>query len=64
MILHPCMGGWCTQRDRCANYHSDFPREPSERLCNPGQEKPTTIVRLARVLPSQQTPADPAVPAA
>lgn len=33
----PCMGGWCTMRDRCPNYRSDrILSEPAERLCPKG----------------------------
>lgn len=31
----PCLGGWCTQRQRCAHYHAASPDTPAEdgRLC-------------------------------
>lgn len=28
-----CQGGWCTRRDRCANYHAVDRRHPVDRLC-------------------------------
>jgi len=49
MTVQSCMGGWCTQRDRCPNYHAADRTEPSERLCQPGhdrvQEQPVTLHR-------------------
>ena len=33
-----CLGGWCLKRDNCDNYHSADRREPSERLCIPGED--------------------------
>jgi len=68
MSIQSCAGGWCTRRDHCANYHAADPaKEPSERLCVPGQDGvregfPIRIHRAAGTwerLPSQQTPADP-----
>lgn len=67
MTITPCMGGWCTQRDRCPNYHSESRAQPAERLCEPGQDGirdgyPVRIHRPAgqwERLPSQVTPADP-----
>ncbi len=35
-----CMGGWCSQREKCAHYHQ--PQEtglkPAERLCGKVEE--------------------------
>ena len=33
-----CLGGWCRKRDNCANYNASDRREPSERLCIPGED--------------------------
>lgn len=38
MSLQACMGGWCTKRQHCLNYHSEDRREPEERLCEPGRD--------------------------
>lgn len=63
-----CMGGWCSKREHCVHHHAADPaKEPSERLCVPGQDGvrdgfPIRIHRPAGTwerLPSQQTPADP-----
>ena len=35
--MTPCMGGWCQQRERCANYQSAG-QSPSERLCERGSD--------------------------
>jgi len=41
----PCMGGFCTSRDRCAHYREPSRRyEPAERLCLRGHEDPAPIV--------------------
>lgn len=38
-MTQACMGGWCTKRDHCANYHAATPsQQPAERLCPPGQD--------------------------
>ena len=34
----PCMGGWCSVRNRCPHYRSDDINEPAERLCPPRQD--------------------------
>ena len=37
--MNSCMGGWCTRRDHCANYHAASAQEiPAERLCPPGRD--------------------------
>lgn len=33
-----CMGGWCSQRAQCPHHESDDRRNPSERMCLPGQD--------------------------
>lgn len=40
MSIQSCMGGWgCTKRCHCAHYHAaSEDQEPSERLCQPGQD--------------------------
>lgn len=39
MSLTPCMGGWCTKRQHCANYHAASElRQPEERMCPPGND--------------------------
>lgn len=38
MSVQPCMGGWCTKRQHCPNYHAEDRREPEERLCMPGAD--------------------------
>jgi hypothetical protein len=45
MSLVPCMGGWCKRREACAHYVAPtLPgREPSERLCPPGEDQPEPI---------------------
>ena len=32
--LAPCMGGWCTTRQRCGRYWQPSARAPAERLCS------------------------------
>lgn len=29
----PCMGGWCTFREKCAHYWRQSQRTPAENLC-------------------------------
>lgn len=37
--LLPCMGGWCLQREHCANFHAGSPAmTPQERICERGQD--------------------------
>ncbi len=38
--IRPCLGGWCTQRQRCPHYHAASPDIPAEdgRLCLPGKD--------------------------
>lgn len=36
--LIACMGGWCTKREACANYHAEDRRYPAERLCLNGED--------------------------
>lgn len=43
-----CMGGWCTQRDRCAEHLRDDRRAVAERLCPTGLEMPTPVQRTAQ----------------
>lgn len=31
----PCMGGWCSVRESCRNYHAESWHRPAERLCSP-----------------------------
>jgi hypothetical protein len=39
MTVQSCMGGWCTKRQRCPNYHAATPgQRPEERLCLPGED--------------------------
>lgn len=40
LVSHPCpcMGGFCSSRDHCANYHSERLQAPSERLCGEKEE--------------------------
>lgn len=33
-----CMGGWCSKRQHCLNYHAEDRSEPEERLCAPGED--------------------------
>lgn len=33
-----CMGGWCARRGACPLYRAAPPREPAERLCDPGAD--------------------------
>jgi hypothetical protein len=51
--LQACMGGWCTQRDHCPNYHAEFRGQPSERLCDHGREIARVIPIAVQPLPSQ-----------
>jgi hypothetical protein len=45
--LPACMGGWCTQRDRCA-LHVTQPRTwVSERLCARGYDRPVRMEAAA-----------------
>lgn len=37
VTLTACMGGFCPIREKCARYHAARRREPSERLCSPGE---------------------------
>ncbi len=47
MKLVPCMGGWCRQRDKCANYWAAplRDREPADRLCGSDRDDPEFILR-------------------
>lgn len=50
--LQACAGGWCRIRERCQHYHASDRREPSERLCLPGEDgvgadQPVRITRPA-----------------
>ncbi len=39
MTTQSCMGGWCTRRDHCANFHAaSLEQTPAERLCPPGRD--------------------------
>lgn len=46
--MNACMGGFCVQREKCAN-HMDPPSRaaPAERLCGKGQERPMTWTHIA-----------------
>lgn len=33
-----CMGGWCTQRDKCPHYSAPSPHDVAERLCLTGRD--------------------------
>lgn len=35
---HACMGGWCSRREQCQNYHAEDRRNPIERICEPGRD--------------------------
>lgn len=56
--MMPCMGGWCTRRSTCPNYHAG--REgvtPDDRLCLPGREgepivQPRHVSRVHRAAPT------------
>ena len=39
----PCMGGWCSLRDRCLHYTAADRLRPIERLCEPGQDGEATL---------------------
>lgn len=54
-----CMGGWCTKRDHCANYHADDRSNPVERLCEPGADVHTPI----RVYPTTRPAPTPEIAA-
>jgi hypothetical protein len=43
--IRQCMGGWCQQRDKCANYTApvQWGTKPAERLCEPGKDDPDYI---------------------
>lgn len=45
-LAQACMGGWCALRDHCPHYHVDSRRQPSERLCLPGQDGISSVVEL------------------
>ncbi len=53
--IHACQGGWCKQRQRCANYqHGLTPVGciPSDRLCEPGldgESHTALVVQLAHI---------------
>jgi hypothetical protein len=37
--VSPCMGGWCTKREKCLHYADpDNKHRPAERLCESGRE--------------------------
>lgn len=40
-----CMGGWCAKRDRCCYYHSNAAPSLFERLCRPGKDGASDVVR-------------------
>jgi len=52
MSLPACMGGWCLERNRCAQYltapRGTEPEHVSERLCLPGQESPRPMFMVER----------------
>ncbi len=56
--VSPCMGGWCSMREKCAHYATPTTRlEPAERLCDRGREtrmhfSPAPLFVTA--IPSQQ----------
>jgi len=39
------MGGWCRQRESCADFHERGP-VVAERLCERGKEEPRRLVRF------------------
>lgn len=44
--LVACMGGWCTQRHRCAHYaQADRSAAEDGRLCPTGVEEPEALAR-------------------
>jgi hypothetical protein len=68
--MTPCMGGWCGLREKCPHYTAiGANRNPSERLCLPGQDGSQLIenatggasrrqvfrVKAESLLPSQQS---------
>lgn len=36
--FEPCMGGWCTKREKCPHHQTESRRNPAERLCPPGRD--------------------------
>lgn len=48
--LPACMGGFCSHRSHCAQYHAENRQHVVERLCERGQEHPMPIdiTRLER----------------
>jgi hypothetical protein len=37
--IQPCMGGGCSKRQACRNYHAATPdQQPAERLCEKGRD--------------------------
>jgi hypothetical protein len=45
MTTPACMGGWCSKRQHCPQYHAESLAEPSERLCEPGHDGESPLVR-------------------
>jgi hypothetical protein len=41
-----CMGGWCALREHCPHFHATRRDSPSERLCTPGMDGHSDVVRL------------------
>lgn len=56
--MTPCMGGWCSMRDKCSHYATPTTRqEPAERLCDRGRETAMHFApapAFVTTLPSQQ----------
>lgn len=44
-----CMGGWCSQRDRCALHTLVTDDEPAERLCGE-EEVPLTLQQVFKII--------------
>jgi hypothetical protein len=58
------MGGWCSKREHCPQYHLATRTDPSERLCDPGHDGESPLVRhhfqgqQRELIASQMQPAD------
>lgn len=54
-LIPSCMGGWCVQRDHCPHYHAATPyRTPYERLCIPGRDGHSEVVKVVVRAPAPQ----------
>lgn len=49
--MSACMGGWCVQREKCANYHSRS-KQVLERMCLKGEQNAFQAIFARRAMPA------------